>query len=172
MSTCAPSGESTASPSPAFVLTVDTLMSFGVDESALQSWLREAEPEDFELSLPSTDSQYPSRDLSGLVCDALDNGALIGDPRLRLTVYEGDDDESTGYYVVLHNVIGDQRCIGITSGWTELDFAEPTAALGDQAREYLSMVCAVANTLLANVACLEDHFLTPSGPAREIPSHV
>ncbi|MGV7303104.1 hypothetical protein PJK45_28065 [Mycobacterium kansasii] len=144
-----PLAESNSSASPAFVLSVDTLMSFSVDDDALQSWLRPIHPEELELSLPSTASECPSRDLSCLVCDAIDNGALIGDPRLRLAVYEGDDDESNGYYAVLRNATGDQRFVGITSGWTELVFADPTASLVDQAREYLTVVCAVANTLIA-----------------------
>lgn len=155
-----PAAEPTCSPPPGFVISVDALMPFTVDDDALQSWLRPIHPEDLELSLPSSESEYPSRDLSCLVCDAIDHHALVGDPRLRLTVYEGDDEESTGYYAVLHNTIGDQQFLGITSGWTELDFAEPTAPLTDQAREYLTVVCAVANTLLAIASRIDHHALT------------
>lgn len=162
-----PLAESNSSVTPAFVLSLDTPMSFSVDDDALQSWLRPIDPEELELSLPSNGSEYPSRDLSCLVCDAIDNGALTGDPRLQLAVYEGDDDESTGYYAVLRNATGDQRFIGITSGWTELDFADPTAPLVDQAREYLNAVCAVANTLLAIASTSIDHHARTTGDATE-----
>lgn len=152
-----PLAESNSSPPPAFVLSLDVLMDFSVDADALESWLRPIHSEDLELSLPSRASESPSGDLSTLVCHAIDNGALIGDPRLRLTVYEGDDDESTGYYAVLHNVTGDQRFVGITSGWIELDFADPTATPLEQAREYLTVVCGVANTVIALASRVGDH---------------
>lgn len=144
-----PLDEATSSPPPAFALSMDALVDFSIDPDALESWLRPIHPEDLDLSLPSRASEYPSRDLSTLVCHAIDNGALIGDPRLRLTVYEGDDDESSGYYPVLHNVTGDQRFVGITSGWIELDFADPTTTPVQQARQYLTVVCRAANTLIA-----------------------
>ena len=149
---------------PAFVLTLDNLIWFDLDEQAFQAWITPIHPEDdLDISLPSKHSEYPSRDLSCLVCDAIDHGALVGDPPLRLTVYEGDDDESCGYYAVLHNEIGDQRMAGITSGWTELDFADSAATPADQAREYLTEVCAVANAVLGFV---------PHGPHLPTPPAV
>lgn len=131
---------------------MDNLIWFALDQEAFQAWITPIHPEDLDISLPSKHSEYPSRDLSCLVCDAIEHGALVGDPRPRLTVYEGDDDESCGYSVVLHNEIGDQRMVGITSGWTELDFADPATTPADQAREYLTEVCAVANALLGFAA--------------------
>ena len=98
-----------------------------------------------------------------VVCDAIDHGPLVGDPRPRLTVYEGDDDESCGYYAVLHNEIGDQRMVGITSGLTELDFADSALPHPKQAREYLTEVCAIANAVLG---------LVPHGPHMPTPPAV
>lgn len=155
-----PLAESNSSASPsAFVVAFDTVMPFRVDNDALRAWLGPMKPEDIEFSLPSPDSQYPSRELSCLVCDAINNGAVIGHERLRLAVYEGDDDESTGYYAVLRNANG--TSVGITSGWTDLDFADPTQSLVDQVHEHLSAVCATANKLLA-AATASVHRSTPA----------
>lgn len=148
--------QASQSQSAAFALTVEALLSFSVDPDALDAWVANLDPDDFEADLPAADSEYPSRDLSCLVCTAIEHHALTGDPRLHLAVYEGDDDESTGYYVVLRNEFGDQRLIGITSGWTELSFVDAATTLADQAREYLTEICAVANTLLG-LASRVDH---------------
>jgi hypothetical protein len=137
---------------PAFVITFENLTRYTVDDQGFQQWVARIDPEDLEVDLPTRKSEYPSRDLGRLVTAAIEHGAINGDPRLELTIYEGDDDDGAGYYVVLHNRSGDQRLTGITSGWNELDYVASDATPSEQAREYLAVVCDIANVTLGRTS--------------------
>lgn len=137
---------------PAFVITFENLTRYMVDDQGFQQWVARIDPEDLEVDLPTRKSEYPSRDLDRLVTAAIEHGAINGDPRLELTIYEGDDDDGAGYYVVLHNRSGDQRLTGITNGWNELDYAASDTTPAEQAREYLAAVCDIANIILGRTS--------------------
>lgn len=137
---------------PGFVIAFENLTRYAVDDHGFQQWVARIDPEDLEVDLPTPKSEYPSRDLDRLVTAAIEHGAINGDPRLELTSYEGDDEDGAGYYVVLHNRSGDQRLTGVTSGWCELDYADSGATPSEQAREYLDMVCHVANVILGRTS--------------------
>ncbi|ATY17141.1 hypothetical protein CU254_41940 (plasmid) [Amycolatopsis sp. AA4] len=136
--------------SPAFVVAQDDPIPFAVDEAALTQWV--SRPEDWEGRLPDRAAEAPGDDLSVLVCDALAQHVLTGDPRIDLQVIGDDDSDSAGYRVVLHNKHGDQRLVGITSGWSELDFpADENTALAEAARFHVDQVCTAANSVLAEL---------------------
>jgi hypothetical protein len=132
---------------PAFLLTLDNHISYAIDDQAFEQWATQFSADEAEFDLPTRDSEHPSRELDRLVTDAVEHGTLTGDPRLQLTIYEGDDEYESGYYIVLHNYHGNQRLVGITSGWTAL-YANDDATPAEQAREYLAQVCDAANRVL------------------------
>jgi hypothetical protein len=136
--------------SPTFVVIHDNPVPFSVDEAAFEQWLARSEQWDFWL--PDRTAEAPSRDLSGLVEDALEHQVLVGDPRLELQINGDDDSESTGYCVLLHNKHGSQRLVGITSGWSDLDFpVDKDTSLADAARFHLDEVRNRANWLLSEI---------------------
>ncbi|SFQ31851.1 hypothetical protein [Amycolatopsis rubida] len=147
--------------SPAFVVAYDDPIPFAVDEAAFELWISRSD--EWEGRLPDRAAEAPGHDLSDLLYDALARNVLTGDPRVELQVIGDDDSDSAGYHVVLHNKHGDQRLVGITSGWSELDFpADENKPLSDAARFHLDQVCTVANFLLAALG-------TSLAPANSLP---
>lgn len=136
--------------SPGFTIAQDNLIPFAIDEAALRKWI--ARSDDWEGWLPRRTAETPGHDLSALVQNALDYQVLTGDPRLDLQVNGDDDSDGAGCYVLLHNTHGNQRFIGITPGWSELDFpADENTPLTDAARFHLDQICAIANSLLSDI---------------------
>ncbi|WP_342314756.1 hypothetical protein LIX17_25155 (plasmid) [Mycobacterium avium subsp. hominissuis] len=141
---------------PAFTVTLnaDQITLFSLDEDAFDRWCV-AKGDQLQCEVPKWTDPCAGTALSDLVHDAQQARVIQGDANFDLQVNGDDDAEVSGFYAVLRNAVGDQRLIGLTSGWTEV------ARVGDDtdarrgAREHLDEVCGVANAVLRTIGVAE-----------------
>lgn len=137
---------------PAFTVTLNAaqVTLFSVDEAAFDRWCA-AKGDELECEVPKWTDPSAGAALSDLFHDAQKAGVIQGDASFELQVNGDDDAEVSGFYAVLKNAVGDQRLIGLTSGWTEVPFVGEDIDARQGAREHLDEVCAVANVVLRTI---------------------
>lgn len=134
---------------PAFTvtLTATQVTLFSINEEAFDRWCA-AKADELECDVPKWTDPGAGSALSDLIHDALHAGVIIGDPSFDLQVNGDDDAEVSGFYAVLKNAAGDQRLIGLTSGWTEVLRVDDGTDARQSAHEHLDEICNVANSVL------------------------
>jgi len=137
---------------PAFTvsLTAPQVTLFSVDEAAFDRWC-EAKADELECDVPQWTDPAAGAALSDFFHDAQQAGVIIGDAAFDLQVTGDDDAEVSGFYAVLKNASGDQRLIGLTSGWTEVLRVAAGTPARQGAREHLDEICNVANSVLRTI---------------------
>lgn len=137
----------------AFVIDFHDPVPYVLDDDAFNRWIT-AKGEKLEDDIPNINNDdSPSATLARLVHDAIDHGVLTGPPLIELQINEDDDTYSTGYYIILHNRHGNQRFIGLTTGWTEIavDWWDEDLSPADDARRHLQNICDTANRTLHRI---------------------
>ncbi|SHU65413.1 Uncharacterised protein [Mycobacteroides abscessus subsp. abscessus] len=134
---------------PAFTIQLNPVTRFSVDQAALRRWAAEVgDTELYEVYLPTATSEDASSDLVSLLYAAKDNNIIRADPALDIDVQAQGDDDGPGFCVTLHNATASPTLIGLSNGFHSLRFADTTIPVIEQASEYLTLVCQVANTIL------------------------
>ncbi|MFN6548179.1 hypothetical protein [Mycolicibacterium nivoides] len=134
---------------PAFTVSHNAAQTtlFSIDATAFDRW-SEAKGEELECMIPTRTDPHAAERLVELLNDAKNTGVIVGDKALELNVHWDDEEDVSGFYVVLNNTSGSQRLIGLTSGWTEVLRIETVTDAAACARDHLDEVCRVANTVL------------------------
>lgn len=145
-----------AATAPAFTVTLSAtqITLFSIDDKAFDNWC-EDKGEDLECDVPKWTEPTAGATLSQFFYEARQAGVIIGDANFDLQVNGDDDAEISGFYVILKNAGGDQRLIGLTSGWTEVARVEDGTDAPQSAREHLDEICNVANSVLRTVGVAE-----------------
>lgn len=146
---------------PAFTvtLTADQVTLFSLDEAAFDRWCAD-KGDELQCEVPRWTDPAAGTALSDFVHDAQQAGVIQGDANFELQVTGDDDAEVSGFYAVLKNVAGDQRLIGLTSGWTEVARVGDDTDARQGAREHLDEVCAVANGVLRTISVAKHETLS------------
>ncbi|GAT02512.1 hypothetical protein [Mycolicibacterium fortuitum] len=134
---------------PGFTVSLNATQAtpFRIDAAAFGRW-SEAKREELECEIPTRADPRAGEMLAALLNDARNAGVIVGANAIELNVHGDDDEEASGFYVVLNNTSGNQRLIGLTSGWTEVLRIEEVIDAAACAREHLDEVCRVANNVL------------------------
>ncbi len=143
----------TAALAPAFtvILTDAQPTLFSIDDEAFTRWC-DAKGEELACEIPTRTNPRAGAALSDLFHNAKDAAVILGDNAFDLDVYGDDDEDVSGFYAVLKNNVGNQRLVGLTSGWTEVPRVEDATDARLGAREHLDEICTVANDVLRAVA--------------------
>lgn len=143
----------TTAATPAFTVTLTAaqITLFSIDDDAFDRWC-EAKGDELEYDVPEWTEPTAGATLSQFFYEAQQAGVVIGDASFDLQVHGDDDAELSGFYAVLKNAGGDQRLVGLTSGWTEVARVEKGAGIRESAREHLDEICNVANSVLRTFA--------------------
>lgn len=128
------------------VTTAGAREAFWVDDAAFEKWWTAGGGE----HLPDW-SQYGSgAELADLFDEAQRGGVITGDAGIAVHVYGDDDEDGSGFFVVLNNRGDAERALGLTTGWQELLHLDDLSPR-ERCRAYLEEICTIANFVLAQL---------------------
>jgi len=136
-----------AAPAFAVLATSARPARYRINETAFNTWCDEL-GEELETELPEPSAEQPAGRLASFADNAAEAGVIEPVTGLQLDVHGDDSYYDSGFYVMLSNTTGEQRCIYLTSGWNELYYQAEDTDPRESARDYLDTLCAVANTVL------------------------
>lgn len=134
---------------PAFVVAQHNPAWFTIGDDAFTRWVTENE-EDVSVWIPTSYSDAPASDLVALVDNARDEGVLTGDPRLELLI-DPYNTKPLGFTLMLRHRTGSQENVALSTGFTEICYADSGLSTSDAARHYLDHIAEVANGLLYQI---------------------
>ncbi|MFR9753991.1 hypothetical protein ACL02S_23530 [Nocardia sp. 004] len=132
---------------PAFVIVHGDPASFEVDEAAFERWIASNEDE-VAGHIPGSHHEEPVSDLIALFDAARAADVITGDYRLELLIDAANAPRDPGFTLLLRNRNGEQENIAVTTGFTELIYADSALSTAQAARFHLEHVITVANGLL------------------------